>query len=74
MGTLVAGAWNSLHDDDRGIALDAFIVMPNHVHGIRTDESLARIRRYIIENPARWLYDRENPATKTVPSEETWAV
>jgi REP element-mobilizing transposase RayT len=33
-----------------------------HEHIIRTDESLDDIRRYIIENPARWAFDRENPS------------
>lgn len=31
-------------------------------HVIRNDEDLARIRRYIRENPALWATDRENPA------------
>ena len=30
-------------------------------HVIRDAESLARIRRYIAENPLRWHLDRENP-------------
>jgi REP element-mobilizing transposase RayT len=30
-------------------------------HIIRDDESLGRIRHYIQDNPARWLFDRENP-------------
>jgi putative transposase len=35
-------------------------------HIVRTEASLNRIRRYIIENPARWAFDRENPVlTKT---------
>lgn len=29
-----------------------------HDHIIRTEESLNRIRAYIVENPARWLEDR----------------
>jgi len=31
-------------------------------HIIRTDESLARVRQYIIDNPAQWADDNENPA------------
>ncbi len=31
-------------------------------HVIRSEESLAKIRRYIHDNPARWEFDRENPA------------
>ncbi len=30
-------------------------------HIIRSDESLHRIREYIINNPGQWAYDRENP-------------
>jgi REP-associated tyrosine transposase len=32
-----------------------------HEHIIRSEESLNRIRRYILENPARWATDPENP-------------
>ncbi len=31
-------------------------------HVVRGEESLAKIREYIRSNPARWEYDRENPA------------
>ena len=31
-------------------------------HVIRDDESLTRIRQYIIDNPSRWAFDHENPA------------
>ena len=30
-------------------------------HIVRNEESLNRIRQYIIDNPARWDLDRENP-------------
>ncbi len=30
-------------------------------HIIRNEDSLNRIREYIIHNPLRWMYDRENP-------------
>jgi len=30
-------------------------------HVIRTERTLAAIRRYIVENPLRWELDRENP-------------
>ena len=30
-------------------------------HYIRDDEDLARVRRYIAENPSRWDDDAENP-------------
>ncbi len=38
-------------------------------HVIRTTDSLHRIRQYVIDNPARWEFDRENPAARTVESE-----
>jgi putative transposase len=34
MGTIVQQTWNDLPTHYRGIELDAFMVMPNHVHGI----------------------------------------
>ena len=30
-------------------------------HIVRNDESLRRVRQYIIDNPAQWIFDRENP-------------
>ncbi len=43
-------------------------------HVIRTERALNAIRRYIIENPARWHLDRYNPAaTGTDPlARESW--
>ena len=32
-----------------------------HEHIVRNEEELKKIRRYIVENPARWAFDRENP-------------
>jgi putative transposase len=34
-------------------------------HIIRNEESLTRIRQYIVENPLRWHLDRENPDRNT---------
>jgi len=31
-------------------------------HVIRNEDSLNHIRQYIVDNPARWAFDRENPA------------
>mgnify|MGYP000913469741 FL=1 len=115
-GKIVHGVWNDLPNHYPGMELDAFVVMPNHVHGIivivgaglklaptkrglpeiirgfktfssrrinelrgtpgipvwqrnyyehivRNDESLYRIREYIINNPMQWEQDRENPRT-----------
>jgi REP element-mobilizing transposase RayT len=35
-------------------------------HVIRTEASLNRIRQYILENPGRWEFDRENHAMTNV--------
>lgn len=34
-------------------------------HVIRNDHSLERIRDYIVNNPARWAEDEENPEHQT---------
>ena len=34
-------------------------------HVIRNERSLQRIREYIVNNPQRWDFDRENPAATT---------
>ena len=41
-------------------------------HVIRDEESLNRIRQYILDNPARWQFDRENPAVISPESEAAW--
>ena len=41
-------------------------------HVIRDDESLNRIRQYILDNPGRWVFDRENPTATTPEPEEAW--
>jgi len=30
-------------------------------HVIRSEQALMRIRQYVIENPAKWAFDEENP-------------
>src|SRR3970040_2944705 len=125
-GQIAKAAWDELPARFPSVRLDAFIVMPNHVHGIimvgaqfiapsdgfgtatinqgainraptlgemvraykavstrlirqagtpdfawqrnyyehviRDEESLNRIRQYILDNPERWEFDHENPA------------
>jgi putative transposase len=118
-GKLVAEVWATLPIYFSSVRLDAFVIMPNHLHGIiclqgalspppeqeaerppalgqvvrvfkslsaraanqltdrggqpfwqrnyyehviRTEASLATIRRYIESNPARWVDDPENPS------------
>ncbi|MGF1613691.1 MAG: transposase, partial [Gammaproteobacteria bacterium] len=41
-------------------------------HIIRNDESLNRIRQYILDNPARWAMDRENPLATMPEAEDAW--
>ncbi len=41
-------------------------------HIIRNEASLNRIRQYILDNPARWALDRENPAATSPEAEDAW--
>jgi REP element-mobilizing transposase RayT len=41
-------------------------------HVIRNEQSLHRIREYINTNPARWDFDRENPAATTPEALDMW--
>jgi len=41
-------------------------------HIIRSEESLNRIRQYILDNPARWAFDRENLQVVTPEPENAW--
>jgi REP-associated tyrosine transposase len=41
-------------------------------HIIRNEDSLNRIRQYIIDTPARWAFDRENPAATEPEPEKAW--
>jgi putative transposase len=43
-------------------------------HVIRSEESLHRIRQYIIDNPAQWEFDRENPIATNPEPELTWRI
>ena len=142
-GCMVQAAWTDLSIHYPGLECGAFVVMPNHIHGIiivggqfiapsdgsgkgamnwgginqgvmnraptlgkivraykavstrlirqagtpdfawqrnyyehivRDEESLDRIRRYILDNPARWEFDRENPAAMTFEPKDAWGV
>ena len=132
VGRIVAGEWINTAEIRREIELDAYMVMPNHVHGliviagnvdvgahgraplhgglarppkslgslvagfksaatkrinelrnapgtpvwqrnyyehvIRDEYDLSRVRDYIVNNPAQWALDRDNPAVWT----RTW--
>ena len=41
-------------------------------HIIRNDESLNRIRKYILDNPVRWAFDRNNPNAIASEPEPAW--
>lgn len=41
-------------------------------HAIRNEDSLRRIRRYIVENPLRWEFDRENPLASRPEAKDAW--
>jgi putative transposase len=43
-------------------------------HIIRNDESLNRIRQYIMNNPLQWTLDRENPAVVTPKPKNAWNI
>jgi len=147
MGEIVAEEWRRSADVRLEIGLNAFVVMPNHLHGIlfihdvrvnaratgrsplpddrpeargpaprslgafmagfksattkrinqcrgtpgrlvwqrnyyehiiRADESIHRIREYILNNPLEWTFDRENPKMPqrpaSVPKDEPWRI
>jgi putative transposase len=41
-------------------------------HVIRDERSLHRIREYIVNNPAQWEFDRENPEAQCPKAREAW--
>lgn len=41
-------------------------------HVIRNEQSLQRIRQYILDNPARWEFDQENPVATKPESADVW--
>jgi len=131
-GKVVERCWHDIPSHFPQVELDAFVVMPNHVHGIlvivdtvgaknvsplptlpgtsktvgsvvrgfkigvtkwfrnntnvrdvwqrnyyehiiRNEQSLNRIRQYILDNPARWAFDCANPTATTPEPEDAWA-
>ncbi len=70
----VVGAFKSLFTvqfidgvkNKRWAAFDRRIWQRNYYeHVIRNEGDLARVRRYIDENPQRWEFDQENPQRRT---------
>ncbi|MFQ5344058.1 MAG: hypothetical protein ACE5F6_21150, partial [Anaerolineae bacterium] len=41
-------------------------------HIIRDEASLTHIRQYILDNPARWAVDPENPQADSPESDDAW--
>jgi len=41
-------------------------------HVIRDEESLNRIREYILNNPAQWAFDLENPTATAAEPPDIW--
>ncbi|MGZ8452168.1 MAG: transposase [Candidatus Binatia bacterium] len=41
-------------------------------HVIRNEDSLNRIRQYILDNPMHWEFDRENPAALKPETDYAW--
>ena len=69
-GETALRCWQAIPHHFSNTALDEFVIMPNHVHGIlwivndvgaRHAVPLESIRNYIINNPLQWHLDRENP-------------
>ena len=131
-GHILAEEWEKSETIRQEIELDAFVVMPNHIHGIvimnsdvgatgrspvrsgptkrsvgaliagfksvitkrinqlrstpgmpiwqrnyyehviRNEASLNRIRQYILNNPARWAFDPENPIATSPEPKDVW--
>ena len=45
-----------------------------HEHIIRDEALLNRVRQYVLDNPALWALDRENPQAVAPELEEAWRV
>ena len=63
-GEIAFEEWVNLPKRYPNMVLDAFQVMPNHIHGIivlvdniRNETAYNRIANYIINNPAKWKDD-----------------
>ena len=59
-------------NDGRGTPGAAVWQRNYYDHIIRSEESLNRIRQYILDNPARWSFDRENPCVTQAEPEDAW--
>ncbi len=74
LGEIAARTWHDLPNHVANVQLDAFVVIPNHVHGIivitddlvgaGSERALNAIRRYIADNPRRRESDREHPRAR----------
>jgi len=60
--------WLAYLKNNNSVAAAKFWQRNYYEHIIRNRKELYRIRKYIADNPPRWMYDRENPNSK--PDEE----
>jgi REP-associated tyrosine transposase len=128
VGRIVSACWFELPYHYARLELGAFVVMPNHVHGlislrdsvgaglrpapttatvseivgafksfssrrihatnasspkkvwqrgfyehiVRNRDECERISRYVLQNPARWEFDRENPQAPEIADPDAW--
>jgi REP-associated tyrosine transposase len=72
----IVGAFKSIttHKYIRGVKQYGWPSFPGKLwqrnyyeHILRNENEMTRIREYILNNPAQWATDRENPFMKTTP-------
>jgi putative transposase len=75
LGTFVAGfksAVTARINQIRGTPAAPVWQRNYYEHIIRNERSLNHIRQYILDNPARWQFDRENPEATEPEPENVW--
>ena len=75
LGSLVAGFKSAVTrriNESRGAAGQPVWQRNYYEHVIRNEDSLNRIREYIINNPLRWHLDRQNPHRTGEDEFERW--
>ena len=64
----------STHRIRRSTELEIVWQRNYYEHAIRDEESLNRIRQYILDNPIRWELDPENPQATCPEPADIWRV
>jgi len=67
-GILANVFWHEIPNHAPNVSLGAFVVMPNHVHGILILERVVETRGYIPEQPATGQQQFQNQGKNTVSS------